>query len=160
MRPTTARSVIVEPFTSTEESQSTQASDAPSLNQTAAEETQHISQPGRSNTPTSQEVENEKPLNRWKVAAIIIFAFFMALLVAFIVLLALLPRCAVDECASSPCQAGSTCVDHLNMYTCICESGWTGTHCLGKYSGPYADFLLGRGQALLQRGKIKGPTEH
>ena len=35
----------------------------------------------------------------------------------------------IDECASSPCQTGSTCVDDVNMYSCTCEAGWTGTHC-------------------------------
>lgn len=41
------------------------------------------------------------------------------------------PTCSVniDECASSPCLHGATCVDGVNGYTCSCASGYTGTHC-------------------------------
>ena len=35
----------------------------------------------------------------------------------------------IDECASSPCQNGSQCVDDINGYTCQCLPGWTGTSC-------------------------------
>ena len=34
-----------------------------------------------------------------------------------------------DGCASSPCQNGGTCFDGINMYTCICDDGYTGFHC-------------------------------
>ena len=40
----------------------------------------------------------------------------------------------IDECASSPCQNGSTCTDQVNMYSCTCEDGWTGTYCFGKFT--------------------------
>lgn len=36
---------------------------------------------------------------------------------------------AVDECASSPCENGATCVDGLATYTCECADGWTGIIC-------------------------------
>ena len=29
-----------------------------------------------------------------------------------------------DECASSPCQNGATCVDAVYAYTCDCANGW------------------------------------
>ncbi|XP_072036251.1 uncharacterized protein [Amphiura filiformis] len=34
----------------------------------------------------------------------------------------------IDECASAPCVNG-VCVDGINRYTCVCDSGWTGTNC-------------------------------
>lgn len=35
----------------------------------------------------------------------------------------------VDECSSNPCQHNGTCVDLINMYTCICQAGYTGDNC-------------------------------
>ena len=35
----------------------------------------------------------------------------------------------IDECASSPCQNGGTCVDVVNAYTCNCVLGYTGNNC-------------------------------
>ena len=34
-----------------------------------------------------------------------------------------------DNCASSPCQYGSTCSNEINRYTCTCAAGYTGTKC-------------------------------
>ena len=34
-----------------------------------------------------------------------------------------------DECASSPCQNGGTCVDGVNSYTCNCNVGYAGANC-------------------------------
>ena len=34
-----------------------------------------------------------------------------------------------NECASNPCQYGSTCTDEIDGYTCICASGYEGTNC-------------------------------
>jgi hypothetical protein len=36
---------------------------------------------------------------------------------------------AIDECESSPCTNGATCVDAVAAYTCECAEGWTGTIC-------------------------------
>ena len=35
----------------------------------------------------------------------------------------------INECASSPCQNGGTCVDQVNQYTCQCAAGYSGTTC-------------------------------
>ena len=35
----------------------------------------------------------------------------------------------VDECDSSPCQNGGTCVDGINSYTCDCDDGYKGPDC-------------------------------
>lgn len=31
---------------------------------------------------------------------------------------------ARDECSSSPCKNGATCIDKYNGFTCICAAGW------------------------------------
>lgn len=35
----------------------------------------------------------------------------------------------IDECESSPCLNGATCLDRLNHFQCVCVSGYTGTLC-------------------------------
>ena len=35
----------------------------------------------------------------------------------------------IDECASSPCQNGGTCIDGINTYTCVCIPGHAGDNC-------------------------------
>ena len=35
----------------------------------------------------------------------------------------------IDECASSPCQNGGTCVDQVNDYLCQCAPGYTELQC-------------------------------
>ena len=36
---------------------------------------------------------------------------------------------ANDECVSSPCLNGGSCVDGFGMYVCKCTPGFTGVHC-------------------------------
>ena len=35
----------------------------------------------------------------------------------------------VNECSSQPCQHGSTCVDGIDSYTCLCTEEFTGRNC-------------------------------
>ena len=35
----------------------------------------------------------------------------------------------IDDCASSQCQNGGTCVDGINSYTCNCDAGYAGDNC-------------------------------
>ena len=38
----------------------------------------------------------------------------------------------IDECAAQPCVNAVGCVDHINDYTCFCQTGFTGHDCDGK----------------------------
>jgi len=35
----------------------------------------------------------------------------------------------INECASSPCLHGGTCLDGVNAYTCTCSAGYSGRNC-------------------------------
>ena len=35
----------------------------------------------------------------------------------------------VDECLSSPCQNGATCIDRVFGFQCTCQPGWSGKLC-------------------------------
>jgi hypothetical protein len=35
----------------------------------------------------------------------------------------------IDECASTPCMNGGTCVDGIGLYTCTCAVGFNGARC-------------------------------
>ncbi len=35
----------------------------------------------------------------------------------------------VNECVSSPCMNGGTCIDYLDSYQCTCASGFTDVNC-------------------------------
>eukprot|EP00064_Thunnus_orientalis_P003724 superscaffoldBa00000316_g3735 len=40
------------------------------------------------------------------------------------------PTCRdINECASSPCLNGGTCVDEVNQFSCVCAKGWAGATC-------------------------------
>ncbi|XP_077015414.1 cubilin-like [Tamandua tetradactyla] len=59
------------------------------------------------------------------------------------------PNCTegVDECLSSPCLHGGTCMDGVNTFSCECTRAWTGPLCQvprqacgGPLSGPSGTF--------------------
>ena len=35
----------------------------------------------------------------------------------------------IDECTSSPCQNGGTCIVGINSYNCSCDVGYVGDNC-------------------------------
>ncbi len=35
----------------------------------------------------------------------------------------------INECESSPCSFGASCIDEVNGYHCICAPGYNYTHC-------------------------------
>jgi hypothetical protein len=35
----------------------------------------------------------------------------------------------VNECSSTPCVHGGTCIDGVDSYTCLCPPGWSGNRC-------------------------------
>ena len=35
----------------------------------------------------------------------------------------------INECESSPCRNGGTCVDKIDAYLCFCVSGYTDPEC-------------------------------
>ena len=54
---------------------------------------------------------------------------------------------AVDECLSSPCQNGGTCMDDISSYQCACADLFTGADCeTGKlcYLTPEPDCETGK----------------
>ncbi|XP_051559157.1 protein jagged-1a isoform X2 [Myxocyprinus asiaticus] len=35
----------------------------------------------------------------------------------------------INDCESSPCRNGGTCIDKISVYQCICAHGWEGPNC-------------------------------
>uniref|UniRef100_A0AAX7VFF1 Delta-like protein n=1 Tax=Astatotilapia calliptera TaxID=8154 RepID=A0AAX7VFF1_ASTCA len=35
----------------------------------------------------------------------------------------------INDCASSPCKNGGTCIDEINSFKCFCPDGWEGSLC-------------------------------
>ena len=35
----------------------------------------------------------------------------------------------VNECHSNPCQHGGTCSQDIGLYTCTCDTAYTGLNC-------------------------------
>lgn len=54
--------------------------------------------------------------------------FVLYLFILFIPIF-LLSELDINECASTPCQNGGTCVDKVNGFSCKCVAGFTGENC-------------------------------
>ena len=39
-----------------------------------------------------------------------------------------------DDCSSSPCKNGGTCIDGVNQFTCQCKRGFSGVNCEDRIS--------------------------
>ena len=51
----------------------------------------------------------------------------------------------IDDCASNPCQNGATCSDGIHSYSCLCNSGYTGSNCeIGNVFESSVSFLVSR----------------
>ena len=59
----------------------------------------------------------------------------------------------IDECTSDPCQNAGTCVDDVNVYWCVCDSGFTGYTCQGTRFSFSHIFLIGRGKTISLHSK-------
>ena len=35
----------------------------------------------------------------------------------------------INDCEHTKCSNGATCIDGVNVYTCVCAAGYTGYHC-------------------------------
>eukprot|EP00058_Branchiostoma_floridae_P006280 XP_002591768.1 hypothetical protein BRAFLDRAFT_83542 [Branchiostoma floridae] len=52
----------------------------------------------------------------------------------------------IDDCAPQPCANGATCLDGLDLYTCVCGPGYTGYNCsveIGGNNGLGVGIVLG-----------------
>ena len=52
-----------------------------------------------------------------------------------------------DECKSSPCQNGGTCVDGLYDFTCVCPRLFIGKRCEGSVTSH--NFIIGVKEVLM-----------
>ena len=40
----------------------------------------------------------------------------------------------IDDCVNNACRKGSTCVDQVSSYFCVCPDGWKGIFPIGELS--------------------------
>ena len=70
-------------------------------------------------------------LGIWKWFCFLLFARVEASIVISVLSFAAItkPTDSTDECSSSPCQNGGTCVNRYNDYLCVCADGYSGKSC-------------------------------
>ena len=50
----------------------------------------------------------------------------------------------INDCLVNACQHGSTCVDEINQYSCLCAAGYSGTYCqTGEADGAHLNYWDG-----------------
>ena len=70
--------------------------------------------------------------------------FYVTLILMFVRLLKSLPD--INECLTSTCSNGGTCVDQYQRYSCNCTERWLGQNCTGnKYC---TDMILQFGNSI------------
>lgn len=53
-----------------------------------------------------------------------------------------IPYLDINECESSPCLNGGTCIDFVNGYHCLCLPGWEGATCQNGKNIYHLDLLM------------------
>ena len=54
----------------------------------------------------------------------------------------------INDCVGVTCNNGGSCNDGLNLYTCQCIAGYTGTHCdTGKVAVAQTTYSVGKPSA-------------
>lgn len=67
---------------------------------------------------------------KWSDVWIVIFLFFFKYNLLYIyIYINVILSLDIDECQSSPCAYGATCVDEINCFRCICPPGRSGPRC-------------------------------
>ena len=74
-----------------------------------------------------------------------LFGFSIALFIILVIKINFYPS-DTDECASTPCLNGATCVDLVNMYQCDCVPGFNGTDCDNGKIGLWGKLVCGGGR--------------
>lgn len=64
----------------------------------------------------------------------------------------------INECQSSPCAFGATCVDEINGYRCICPPGRSGPGCQEGMADATAGHSACSQICVVARGQVCGRT--
>lgn len=55
--------------------------------------------------------------------------FYLSNVSSFDMFLCAIFQADKDDCSSFPCKNNATCTDHVNSYSCMCVTGFTGKTC-------------------------------
>lgn len=70
----------------------------------------------------------------------------------------------INDCASSPCKNGGTCIDGINSFQCFCPDGWEGSlcdagECVGGNSSRYTDLMSHMSWERTSSLRVKSQTK-